>query len=95
MYRIRDQILEGLIDDDKVEDLLWEKDLTPFQSAESMQEAAKKQRAKIAGSNSNVQAIRKNEPYIPPPPKGCGSSLHPGGHQPSPLYVTFVRKLAT
>ena len=106
---IRDQIIEGLIDGDTVENLLREKSLTLDATISRCraQEAAKKQRAEIAGgamgtgvsvSPIHIQAIRKQS--LPPPHlktcQGCGSGMHPGGRQQCPAVnrkCNFCKKV--
>ena len=59
---IRDQIIEGLLHDDTVEDLLQETDLTLAKAVRKCQaqEAAKKQRAMLHSNNADsIAALRK------------------------------------
>ena len=87
---IRDQIIEGLIDGNTVEDLLQQKDLTLEAAITKCQaqEAAKRQRAEMArDASESISAIRK----MPPKEKlqtcpGCGASHHPGGRRLCPAY---------
>ena len=105
---IRDQIIEGLVDGDTVENLLREKNLTLETTISKCraQEAARKQRAEITGramgtsvvSHTNVQALRKQT--TPPPNlktcQGCGFSVHPGGRQQCPAInrkCNYCRKV--
>ena len=92
---IRDQIIEGLIDGDAVEDLLKEKDLTLETTITKCrgQEAAKRQRAEISGATAEaVMAIRKTRPEQFPthaPTRacpGCGGNFHQGGRRRCPAY---------
>ena len=92
---IRDQIIEGLLEGDTVENLLKEKSLTLEETVTKCraQEAAKKQRAEItstASGRTHVQAIRRQyNPTQSHPSKvcpGCGSGLHQGGRQQCPAY---------
>ena len=83
---IRDQVIEGLLDGDAVEDLLKEKDLT-LDTAVTIcraQEAARKQRAEIS-AGVHVSAIRGQPPkqFTAPSP---GQS-RPGGRQQGPAYT--------
>ena len=90
---IRDQIIEGLVDADIIEQLLREKGLT-LDKAVSIcraQEAAKKQCAEITNTPrepAEVYAIRR--PNLPTKSAkscpGCGSGLHEGGRQQCPAY---------
>ena len=77
---IRDQIVEGLIDGDTVEDLLKESDLTLEATISKCraQEAAKQQRA------------QQRPPTGTSP--GCGSPHHQGGWQRCPAFnVTCIQ----
>lgn len=58
---IRDQIIEGLLEGDIVEELLKEKDLSLETTVSKCraQEAARKQRVEISGSTSNVNFVRQ------------------------------------
>ena len=91
---IHDQIIEGLLDSDVVEDLLKDKELTLADAISrcGAQEAAKQQRAEITHiplENTFVQTVKI--PYhaaTPQPPQpmvatcpGCGSGPHQGGRQ--------------
>ena len=67
--KIRDQVIEGLLDGDTVESLLREKNLTLKSTISKCRahEAAKRQRAEITGatasvSTPNVQTLRKQTP---------------------------------
>ena len=86
---IRDQIIEGLVDGDVVENLLREKELTLDATIAKCraQEAARKQRAEIVGGGVNIQAVHKPEMQRTPaykPCPGCGSAPRPGGRQQCP-----------
>ena len=77
---IQDQIIEGFLDGDTVEDLLKERDLTLSATISKCraQEAAKQQRAEI--TNTPVENICSNcHP-------GCGSAPHQGGRPSCPAY---------
>ena len=91
---LQDEIIAGLLDGDIVEDLLKENSLSLDSTISkcSTHEAAKHQRAQIAGrpSNAAIKALQKPRPsrgddHPPPNPKrvypGCGSRYHPGGHK--------------
>ena len=99
---IRDQIVEGLLDGDTVEDLLKESELTLEATISKCraQEAAKQQRAEITSAPSNhaaIQAIRNPLPTHPQqrPPSGtcpgCGSTHHQGGRQQCPAFHLTCR----
>ena len=80
---IRDQIIEGLVDGNTVEDLLQQKDLTleVAITKRQAQEAAKRQRAEMArDASESIVAIRKTQPEekVQTCP-GCGAGYHPGG----------------
>ena len=95
----RDQIIEGLMDGDIVETLLREQELTLETTISKCraQEAAKSQRAEIAGTSPHVQATRhsRRSPATLPSTRpqadkvcpGCGSAPHPGGRQHCPAYT--------
>ena len=90
---IRDQIIEGLIDNDIVKDLLQETDLTLTKVIHKCQaqEAAKKQRATLHSINTDtIAAFRKpqNRKPLPTTPtcQGCGAISHPGGRTQCPAY---------
>ena len=98
---IRDQIVEGLLDGDTVEDLLKEADLT-LQTTVSKcraQEAAKQQRAEITSTpigHTAVQAVRRNPSARQQQPltgtcPGCGSPHHQGGRQQCPAFRATCR----
>ena len=81
---IRDQIIEGLLHDDTVEDLLQETDLTLAKAVRKCQaqEAAKKQRAMLHSNNADsIAALRKPQNWKPQPVmstcQGCGASYIP------------------
>ena len=88
---IRDQIIEGLLEGDTVEDLLKERDLTLETTITKCraQEAAKKQRAEMT-SGARIQAVQRQ--YTPSYNQtgkacfGCSGSLHQGGRQQCPAY---------
>ena len=91
---IRDQIIEGLMDGDTVEDLLQEKDLTLPRAITKYQgqEAAKRQRAEMTRSTPEaISAIRKGRSdkvarTTPQTCPGCGASSHQGGRRHCPAY---------
>ena len=96
---LRDQIIAGLLDGDIVEDLLKEKSLSLDTTIAKCRahEAAKRQRAQIAGrpSDTAIQALRKPRPspsddHPPQVPRqvcpGCGSAFHPGGRKRCPAF---------
>ena len=84
---IRDQIIEGLCDGDTVESLLQERDLSLQKAITKCrgQEAAKRQRAEIAGNPSdtvsNVRRTQVNPPSRTRVCPGCGADHHPGGRR--------------
>ena len=105
---IREQIIEGLLDGQTVEDLLKEKALTLASTVSKCRahEAAKRQRQEITGGSQEpgVQTLRRTRPdpkQTPPPSKqtcpGCGAPFHPGASsaQPSAWYATCATRLAT
>jgi len=97
---LRDQIIEGILDGDTVEDLLQEKDLSLARAIQicQAQEAAKRQRASMStGHQDSLAAVRN----LPPPRRkplsqtpssysqactGCGGKPHPGGRSRCPAY---------
>jgi len=90
---IRDQIIEGLLDEDTVEDLLQETDLTLAKAVQKCQaqEAAKKQRATLHSNNSDsIAALRKPQNRKPQSTmsfcQGCGAASHLGGQTQCPAY---------
>ena len=93
---IRDQIIEGLLDGETVEDLLKERDLSLDSSISKCRahEAAKRQRAEILGDpqDTAVRTLRKPRPdsksAVPTKQEcpGCGSVFHPGGRKQCPAY---------
>ena len=97
---IRDQIINGYIEGDTVEDLLAEKDLTLEKTVTKCraQEAAKRQRAEMAGTGgAAIQAIRRyqtptyrqqNPTYnqVGKTCQGCGASPHQGGRRQCPAF---------
>ena len=101
-YSIKDQIIEGLLDGDIVEDFLKEKNLTLETTVAKFraQEAARRQRAEIAGSSPHVQGVHRICPLPSRSPvdrvcPGCGSAPHPGGRQQCParsLTCHFCKK---
>ena len=93
---IRDQIIEGLLDGETVEDLLKERDLSLDSSISKCRahEAAKRQRAEILGESQDtaVRMLRKPRPNtkeVTPTKQecpGCGSAFHPGGRKQCPAF---------
>ena len=95
---IRDQLIDGIIDGDTVEDLLQIKDLTLDRAIQvcQAQEAAKKQRASITGAHQESVSAIRNPPYRKPPRQtppshptvcpGCGGKAHPGGRAQCPAF---------
>ena len=96
---IRDQIIEGLLDGDTIEELLKQQNLTLDATITTCraQEAAKKQRQDI--TDHSVLAIRQPDKqwmkHAPPPhpsqvvPKpcpGCGLQAHQGGKSQCPAF---------
>ena len=61
---VRDQLIEGIIDGDTVEDLLQIKDLTLDKAIQvcQAQEAAKKQRANVTGIHQDFISFVRNLP---------------------------------
>ena len=88
---IRDQITEGLLDADTVEDLLQETNFTLATAVHKCQaqEAAKKQRAKLRNPES-IAAFRKpqnQKSYSSTSTcQGCGAVSHPAGRTQYPAY---------
>ena len=91
---IRDQIIEGLMEGDTVEDLLQVKDLTLATAITKCQgqEAAKRQRAEMARctpeTSSAIQKVRQGEdlPTTPQTCLGCGAKPHQGGRRQCPAF---------
>ena len=88
---IRDQIIEGLIDGDTVEDLLKEKELTLATTISKCRslEAAKRQRAEMSGATpETIMSIRKTrmDPSSTKVCPGCGGNFHQGGRRQCPAY---------
>ena len=91
---IRDQIIEGLLDGDTVEDLLQAKDLT-LETAVAKCRAAKRQRAQLHVprdlAEPSIQTLRRARlhPASAPPTQvcpGCGGGFHQGGRKQCPAY---------
>ena len=94
----RDQIIEGILDGDAVEDLLQIKDLTLDKAIQvcQAQEAAKKQLANMIGIHHESVAVIRNAPRKKPPSHtvpgysatcpGCGNRLHQGGRARCPAF---------
>ena len=93
---MRDQIIEGLLDTDMVEQLLKERDLTLDRAISTCraQEAAKTQRAEITNTcmrePADVYAVQRPSSSTKPAKlcPGCGSGWHEGGRQRCPAYNT-------
>ena len=97
---IRDQIIEGILDGDTVEDLLQEKDLTLDRAMQVCQdqEAAKRQQASMSSRYHDSVAALKNPPPShrkplsqatsshPPTCSGCGNKPHFGGRSRCPAF---------
>lgn len=86
---IRDQIIEGFLDGDTVEELLQEKDLTLAKAITKCQalKAAKKQCANITSHhNESVAALQNPHKKYYTLPAGCGAEPHPGGRTYCPAY---------
>ena len=97
---IRDQIIEGILNGDTVEDLLQEKDLTLDRAMQvcQAQEAAKRQRANMSSGYHDSVAALKNPPPSrrkplsqatsshPPTCSGCGNKPHFGGCSRCPAF---------
>ena len=97
---IQDQIINGYFEGDTVEDLLAEKDLTLEKTVTKCraQEAAKRQRAEMAGTGgAAIQAVRRYQTptYRQQTPtynqvgktcQGCGASPHQGGRRQCPAF---------
>lgn len=92
---IRDQIIEGLLDNDVVETLLQESNLTLATTISKCQaqEAAKKQRMNLANQHSDTIAAlqrpldKRNTPQPQTTPcPGCGGPSHPNGRSQCPAY---------
>ena len=95
---IRDQLIEGILDGDTVENLLQIKDLTLDKAIQvcQAQEAAKKQRANMSCVHQESVAAIRNPPRKKPPSytmpshsttcPGCGNRLHQGGRARCPAF---------
>ena len=92
---ICDQIIAGLADGEAVETLLKEKNLTldTTVSKYRVHEAAKRQRAELAGGTpgTSVHTIHQEQQNPSsncggPKCLGCGSGFHPGGRKQCPAY---------
>ena len=97
---IRDQIVEGLLDGDAIEDLLKERELTLDTTILKCraQEAAKQQREEITSTpvgNSLVQAVQKTSlgtsHRLSSTCPGCGAGHHQGGRQNCAAYHATCR----
>ena len=98
---IRDQIIEGLLEGDTVEDLLRERDLSLDTAISKCraQEAARKQRADITSGldGAQIRVVGNRQPENPTdrpqrPCAGCGYPPHPGGRQNCPAFGLVCRK---
>ena len=89
---IRDQIIEGLVDGEIVEDLLQQSDLslTTTISKCRAKEAAKQQRAEISDRCQSISALYQpntsRQPTSTNPCSGCGGKPHPAGRTQCPAY---------
>ena len=96
---LRDQIVQGLVDGDTVEELLKERTLTLDTTIAKCRasEAAKRQRAEITNqTHPTVQALRRSHPERTTEQNkqtcpGCGSGFHPGGRKHCPAYQVTCR----
>lgn len=92
---LRDQIIEGLLDGEIIQELLQVKDLTLDQAISKCRglEAAKKSRVDIEGS-VEVYAVQTNSPEANPFPPciGCGKKQHEGGRKNCPAYKRACRR---
>ena len=86
---LRDQIIEGLLDSEIIQELLQIKDLILDQAISKCRglEAAKKSRVDIQGS-TEVYAVQTNPPDVNPFPPciGYGEKQHEGGRKNCPTY---------
>ena len=84
---VRDQIIEGLLDGDTVETLLWERDLTLQDTILKCrgQEAAKRQRAEIV-SEAFPHVKKTSTSSRKRLCQGCGGDIHQGGRKQCPAY---------
>ena len=91
---LRDQIIEGLLDGEIIQELLQEKNLTLDQAITKCRglEAAKKSRSDIQGK-SDIYAVQTKSPGITSPPYiGCGNKQHEGGRKNCPAYKRACRR---
>ena len=92
---IRDQVIEGLLDGDTVEDLLQEPDLTLTTAITKCRsgEAAKKNRSQMLAQEPELGVVATlqypqlpNQQGRPRTCPGCGGVQHKGGRARSPAY---------
>ena len=97
---ILDQVIEGILDGDTVENLLQVKDLSLDKTIQicQAQEAAKKQHANMSSVHQELAAAvrtpqthhRKSPfhtaPNYPPICQGCGGKIHSGGRARCPAF---------
>jgi hypothetical protein len=86
---IHDQIIEGLIDGDTVEDRPLLRKLDKTITMYRAQEAAKRQRAEMTQDTRvapSIQTIRRIRPHQAPVCPGCGGGFHQGGRKQCPAY---------
>lgn len=92
---LRDQIIEGLLDGETIQELLQVKDLTLDQAISKCRglEAAKKSRSDIQGS-VDIHAVHTKAPSsnLSPPCIGCGNKQHEGGRKNCPAYRRNCRR---
>jgi len=97
---VGNQIIEGLLDGDTVEDLLQEADLMLTKAISMCQawEVAKKQRANLTAqlweSVAAVQGRQDDKPWSPQPTcPECGAKPHPAGRTQYPTYHHYCHKV--
>ena len=91
---IRDQIIEGLLDGETIQELLQEKTLTLDQAITKCRglEAAKKSHSDIQGA-ADISAIKTKPPgFNSPPCIRCGNKQHEGGRKNCPAYKRACRR---
>ena len=91
---IRDQIIEGLVDGEIIEDLLQQSDLTLATTITKCRakEAAKQQRAEITDKSQSISALHRSATsrqtiVAASSCQGCGGKPHPGGRTQCPAYT--------
>ena len=89
---IRDQVIEGILDGNTVEDLLQVKDMSIHKTIQicQAQEAAKKQHANMSSVHQELVAVVRTQqthgrkprfhtaPNYPPICQGCSGNIHSG-----------------